>query len=236
MLRPLVDARATIVVMSTKAISRELCKAMGGQLRCTSLVGQGSVFTCELPLPGADAPHEAPLISATPSRADTGIQRASSEPSGHAQAARSAPGKRSDAGHAPPHVLLVDDNPVNTIVAEAELHLLGLRVSTFESAQAALDWLTCETPDLILMDCEMPVLDGVSATRQIRAREKAAGQPPVPIIALTANGRDTYEQRCRPAGMNDYLSKPFERADLHAVVTRQLARASNAQARAPQPA
>ena len=178
-------------------ISRELCRAMGGELSCTSQAGTGSVFTCELQLPAMDAPQS----------------QATALPSGHTA-------RQEAVEHGKSHVLIVDDNPVNTIVAEAELRLLGLDVSTVESGQEALDWLEHQKPDLILMDCEMPIMDGVAATRQIRAREAQNGTPPVPIVALTANGREAYEQRCRPAGMNDYLSKPFDRADLKAIVTR----------------
>ena len=135
-----------------------------------------------------------------------------------------------------PHVLLVDDNLVNTIVAEAELMALGLDVTTASSALAALDWLSDNRPDLILMDCEMPVMDGIAATREIRVREAATGRPCVPIIALTANGRDTYDSRCRSAGMNDYLGKPFERSELRAVVMRHMSLQEAGLARAPQPA
>lgn len=196
-------------------ISLELCKAMGGSLRCDSKPGEGSTFTCNLPLPQAEAcghsPHES-MVAGTPHA-----------PSNFHPTAR-------------PHVLLVDDNLVNTIVAEAELMALGLDVTTATSAQAALDWLNDNRPDLILIDCEMPVMDGFAATREIRAREAATGRPGVPIIALTANGRDTYESRCRPAGMNDYLGKPFERAELRDVVMRHLSRQATEVSREPLPA
>jgi len=122
------------------------------------------------------------------------------------------------------HVLIVEDNPVNTIVAEAALKRLGLHVTAVDSGEAALAWLGKHHADAIFMDCEMPGLDGIQTTRQIRALERAAGHDGVPIIAMTANGRDTYEERCVPAGMNDYLSKPFGPEALKAVVMRQLGR------------
>lgn len=177
-------------------ISRELCRAMGGDLSCTSQPGAGSTFSCELHLPATTAPHNHAAL-----------------PAGDA----TAQGKS--------HVLIVDDNPVNTIVAEAELRALGLDVSTTQSGQEALDWLAHHTPDLILMDCEMPIMDGITATRHIRAKEASSGMPAIPIIALTANGREAYDTRCQPAGMNDYLSKPFDRADLRAIVFRHMRQA-----------
>ena len=123
------------------------------------------------------------------------------------------------------HVLLVEDNPVNTLVAEAALKQLGLRVTAVDSGEAALVWLNKHRTDTIFMDCEMPGLDGIQTTRQIRALERTTGCDAIPIIAMTANGRDTYEQRCIPAGMNDYLSKPFGPEALRAVVARQVRRA-----------
>lgn len=183
-------------------ISRELCGAMRGALTCQSAPGQGSVFKCTLPLPGTE-----------PSRLGS-----AHIPHHQAQADLLSDSVASLSGIS--HVLLVDDNPVNTLVAEAELRLLGLDVNTASSGQSALDWLEHHRTDLILMDCEMPGMDGVAATQTIRSRERRLGHQPVPIVALTANGRDAYEQRCQPAGMNDYLAKPFDRADLRAVVLK----------------
>jgi len=184
-------------------ISRELCKAMGGHLRCNSQVGQGSVFTCELPLPDAEAPADPRHTSI-----DT-LPAALDEPGAPAQARTAT-------------VLLVDDNPVNTLVAEAELRALGLAVHTADSAAVALAWLDQHRADLVLMDCEMPVMDGITATVEIRQREQQRQLEPTPIVALTANGRAAYEHRCQAAGMNDFLGKPFDRADLLAMLQRQL--------------
>ena len=179
------------------AISRDLCRAMGGDLDCRSEVGVGSVFTFSLPLPKVprpDYPTNLPSSFNAQSSGDTSAPR-------------------------PPslqtlHVLLVEDNPVNALVAQAELHLLGAKVSVVVNGREAVDWLSGQQADLVLMDCEMPEMDGFEATRQIRARERLAGSPPVSIVALTANGPDTCGDRCRDAGMNGQLSKPFRSQDL----------------------
>lgn len=184
-------------------IARELCRAMGGELGCQSQPGTGSVFTCELPLASTMAP--------TPESEQRPGQPVASDAITEACAQKT-------------HVLVVDDNPVNNIVAQAELQHLGVAVSIAESAQEALAWLAQHQPDLVLMDCEMPIMDGVAATREIRARETKNGLPPVPIIALTANGREAYDQRCQQAGMNDYLGKPFDRSDLKAILARHTGR------------
>lgn len=182
-------------------ISRELCEAMGGQLTCRSENGQGAEFVCALPLPqvqaGAQASRAAPIAS-------------------HEAEPRHAWREQ----HV--HVLLVEDNPVNTIVAEAILHKLGVEVTAVEHGEAALAWLEAHQADLILMDCEMPGLDGMQVTRQIRLREKMQGLQPTPVIAMTANGHNTYVRHGVPAGMSDYLSKPFDEATLRATMLRQL--------------
>ncbi|MFT3858628.1 MAG: ATP-binding protein [Aquabacterium sp.] len=196
-------------------ISRELCEAMGGSLTCTSEVGVGSVFVCELPLPATD-----PVPGPDPARGPAFDLAPTSKPKA-GEPVQAASHRASPQASCGIHVLLVEDNPVNTIVAEAALSHLGLDVSTVDSGEAALAWLQVHRADVVLMDCEMPGMDGIQTTCLIRAREREAGRPPVPIIAMTANGRDTYEERCVPAGMNDYLSKPFDAAELEAVVMRQ---------------
>jgi len=79
-------------------------------------------------------------------------------------------------------------------------------------------------PDLVLMDCDMPEMDGFEATRLIRQHERESGQSPVGIVALTANDVQTHAERCREAGMNGHLGKPFRPDDLARVVNRHLPR------------
>jgi len=121
-----------------------------------------------------------------------------------------------------PHVLLVEDNPVNAMVAEAELQRLGVRVTVIDNGRQAVDWLEAQQPDLVLMDCEMPVMDGIETTRCIRERERVTGRSQVDIVALTANGPDIYAGRCQAVGMSDHLSKPFRPDDLARMLSRHL--------------
>ncbi|MEM6641186.1 MAG: response regulator [Pseudomonadota bacterium] len=112
------------------------------------------------------------------------------------------------------NVLLVEDNPVNQEVAEGMLRALGCAVSVAQHGQAALDAIEqrYDEFDLVLMDCQMPVMDGFSATRAIRQAERAGRR--LPILALTANALDGDRERCIAAGMDDYLSKPFTMDEL----------------------
>jgi signal transduction histidine kinase/ActR/RegA family two-component response regulator len=182
-------------------ISRELCEAMGGQLTCRSENGQGAEFVCALPLPQVQA--------GTPASRAAPIASHQAEP-------------QQALGDQHVHVLLVEDNPVNTIVAEAILRKMGVEVTAVEHGEAALAWLETHQADLILMDCEMPGLDGMQVTRQIRLREKMQRLWPTPVIAMTANGHDTYVRHGIPAGMSDYISKPFDEATLRTTMLRQL--------------
>jgi len=120
-------------------------------------------------------------------------------------------------------VLLVEDNPVNREVAEAMLASLGLAVHVAEDGREALALLEAGHYDVILMDCQMPRMDGFEATRQLRAREAAAGGGErAPVVALTANAMEGDRESCLTAGMDDYLAKPFSRAELERTLARWL--------------
>jgi CheY-like chemotaxis protein len=111
-------------------------------------------------------------------------------------------------------VLLVEDNPVNRQVAQRLLSLAGLTLDSAENGQEAIDLLERNRYDAVLMDCQMPILDGYSATKRRRAAETARGLPRVPIIAMTANAMIGDREKCLDAGMDDYLSKPINRGVL----------------------
>ncbi|CAD5109629.1 response regulator [Zestomonas carbonaria] len=116
-------------------------------------------------------------------------------------------------------VLLVEDNPVNQTVIEAMLRSLGYQVSLVTDGAQAVHSASQKHFAAILMDCRLPVMDGYEATRKIRELDEQAGPP---IIALTANALQGDREACLQAGMNDYLAKPFKRADLQRVLQRWL--------------
>jgi two-component system, sensor histidine kinase SagS len=116
-------------------------------------------------------------------------------------------------------VLLVEDNPVNQLVAKGMLHKLGCDVQLANHGGEALELLEQQLPDLVLMDCNMPVLDGYETTRRIRLHPEWCD---LPIIALTANALSDERERCRAAGMNDYLAKPFRKEELAALLSQWL--------------
>lgn len=122
-------------------------------------------------------------------------------------------------GLRPARILLVEDNPVNQLVAKGMLSKLGCEVTVSSHGGEALDQLEHNTFDLILMDCNMPVMDGYEASRQIR---HSGRWPELPIIALTANAMPEERERCRAAGMSDYLAKPFRRAELISLLDQWL--------------
>ena len=112
-------------------------------------------------------------------------------------------------------ILLVEDNPVNQLVAKGMLGKLGADVMVVAHGAEALDQLELNRFDLVLMDCNMPVMDGYEASRHIR---RSGRWPDLPIVALTANAMPEERERCRAAGMNDYLAKPFRREELAAML------------------
>lgn len=109
----------------------------------------------------------------------------------------------------------MEDNPVNQLVAKGMLSKLGCEVVVAAHGGEALRQLAQNRFDLVLMDCNMPVMDGYEASRQIR---QSGLWPDLPIVALTANSMPEERERCRTAGMNDYLSKPFRREELQALL------------------
>ena len=136
--------------------------------------------------------------------------QAAEEPHEHLTPAQSGQGQP---------VLLVEDNPVNQTVIEAMLRSLGYQVSLVGDGAQAVHQVTQQDYAAILMDCRLPIMDGYEATRQIRRLPDCAD---LPIIALTANALQGDREACLQAGMNDYLAKPFKRADLQQILQRWL--------------
>jgi len=174
-------------------IARELARAMGGDLVCTSQQGRGSCFTVTVDL--------APAADPTPALASA--------------AANARPELQG-------HVLLAEDNPVNALVAEAALKKMGLTVELVEDGMQALASFRAQPPDLVLLDCQMPVMDGFEAVRRMREHEGEQGLPRTPVVALTANALQGDREHSLAAGMDDHLPKPFRDEELRAVLRRLL--------------
>jgi CheY-like chemotaxis protein len=129
------------------------------------------------------------------------------------------------AGRPLPRILLVEDTPVNQRLGQALLGKRGYRVSLAADGLEALAAFDRERFDLILMDMQMPNMDGLEATRRIRDREQP-GRTRVPIIALTANAMQIDRERCLAAGMDDFVAKPFRADEMFAVIEKYLAAAT----------
>jgi signal transduction histidine kinase/CheY-like chemotaxis protein len=177
------------------AISRELVERMGGQIEVDSEPGQGSEFWFEVPFEI--------------------LEQTAPEP-----ATTEASGQDGSRGGARPRILVAEDNELNRDVIAALLRRYDAEVVAVPDGRAAVDRLAVESFDLVLMDCQMPVLDGLSAAREVRLRE--AGGPRVPIVALTADARIEARRACEAAGMDDYLAKPIERTEMDRVFARWL--------------
>jgi CheY-like chemotaxis protein len=119
-------------------------------------------------------------------------------------------------------VLVVEDNVINQRVVTRMLEKRGFDVDVAANGRAAVDTLASEQYDLVLMDCQMPEMDGFEAAEAIRCAEAGTGRR-IPIVALTANAMSGDRERCLDAGMDDYLSKPVRAEELYAAVERQLA-------------
>jgi PAS domain S-box-containing protein len=196
------------------AISKRLVEGMGGDITLESEPDRGSTFRFALRFPLAAEPP-----------ADAGSETESTHAHGNARFEEPAPALPSARAHeleAPsPRVLLVEDNQVNQRVAARLLERLGCRVDVVPDGFAALAALEHERYRLVLMDCQMPNMDGYETVQRLRAREQPAGAR-TPVLALTANAMPGDIERCLAAGMDGYLAKPVRLADLRGALSRWL--------------
>jgi two-component system sensor histidine kinase/response regulator len=179
------------------AISKKLAHLMGGEVGVRSRLGAGSTFwfTLRAGIAAGHAPVAMPV--ALPA-------------AGQQDVLTTLRGAR---------ILLVEDNDINQIVASGLLRDAGMRVDVADNGQIALQMMQAARYDLVLMDMQMPVMDGVTATREIR--KQAAGAA-VPIVAMTANAMQRHRDACVDAGMDDYLTKPVDPQELRAILRKWL--------------
>jgi two-component system, sensor histidine kinase len=196
------------------AICRQLVALMGGVIGVVSEQNRGSTFWFEIRMAPAAAPVVLPMPAVRPAAAR--IPAAVRFP---AAAALSATGEPSVTGSLGPRILVVEDNAVNREVAAGMLENLGYRSEAAVNGLLALEAVAETTYAAVLMDCQMPVMDGLTATQDIRRREAGSGGR-MPIIALTANAMEANRERCLAAGMDDFLPKPFTQLQLAAVLGR----------------
>ncbi len=185
------------------SIAQRIVEKLGGTIGFEAAAVRGTLFWFRIPVDDAsflipEAELETRQTHAQPDQAPASIRDA--------------------------RILLADDNATNRLVVQAQLQALGLTCDVVADGRAALDRCAVVAYDLVLMDCEMPELDGFGAVRELRRREVGRGQRAA-VVALTAHAGASIRRECLDAGMDDLLSKPFTLSQLYGVVLRWLATA-----------
>lgn len=172
------------------AICRQLADMMGGSLDCESEPGGGSAFILTLPFVPAEAPAVQPVVTTTAPQQDGRHMK----------------------------VLMADDHPTNRKVVELILAGAAVELTSVEDGSQAIEAVKAQAFDLILMDMQMPVMDGLTAVREVRKLEAEAGSRRTPIVMLTANALPDHIAAGQAAGADRHLAKPFDAAELLALV------------------
>jgi signal transduction histidine kinase/ActR/RegA family two-component response regulator len=180
------------------AICRELTQMMGGVISVESREGEGSIFTIELPLERGEIAVRASTSAPVADEGEEGALR----------------------------LLAAEDNPTNQQVLAAVMGSLGIEIDIVANGKLAFEAWRDGAYDLILMDIQMPVWDGIASARAIRAAEREAGRPRTPIVALTANALSHQVEEYLAAGMDGHVAKPIEIAKLYDAISRALTEAA----------
>jgi CheY-like chemotaxis protein/two-component sensor histidine kinase len=176
------------------AIAAQLVRQMGGQIRVESELCRGSAFRFSARLAKAGDQN-----MEIPASAVSQVDEISNPPA--------------------VTVLVAEDNPVNQRLAQSQLNLLGFAADVVSGGQEALDALALKPYPIVLMDCQMPGMDGYEATVEIRRREAATAHRTI-VIAMTAHALNGAREKCQAAGMDDYIGKPVDMDDLDATLKR----------------
>jgi PAS domain S-box-containing protein len=184
------------------AISKQLAQMMDGKIGAESTEGVGSTFwfTARFEKTANSAHSLTSSAEAAPMAADPALTLPDTV-----------------------RILLAEDNPVNQRVALAMLKRLGCRTDVVANGREAVEALQNVPYDLVLMDCQMPVMDGFEATRAVRQKEAASSSPSIPIIAMTASAMQADREKCLQAGMSDFIAKPVQPGELAEMLARWLA-------------
>jgi PAS domain S-box-containing protein len=181
-------------------ISKQIVELMGGEIAVESQPGRGSIFTVRLLLPVAPAIELAEREESASLADEEGVRFAGAR------------------------VLLVEDQPINREIILELLRLDGIEADIAQDGREALDKVGGESYDLVLMDVQMPVMDGYAATREIRVKEAKTGARRLPIVTLTAHAIAGDREKVEAAGMDDYLTKPLDPEAFHLALLRWLPR------------
>jgi PAS domain S-box-containing protein len=186
------------------AISKQLAELMSGKIGLKSETGKGSTFWFTAVF------EKQPVGSGSVIERKGAVERFATEPTFSEDDKRKI------------RILLVEDNPINQKVAQAMLKKMGLRADVVANGQEAINALQTIPYNLVLMDCQMPIMDGFEATRCIRQQESMASNPRIPIIAMTAATMQGDQEKCIQAGMSDFIAKPVQKIELEKTLARWL--------------
>ncbi len=197
------------------AISKHLAELMGGKIGLENEEGEGSTFWFTAVFEKQTAGSGSTDEKFVKTEDEGAIERSDAEPIISENAKRKI------------RILVAEDNPVNQKVAQAMLRKMGLRADVVANGQEAINGLQMIPYDLVLMDCQMPEMDGFEATRSIRQEGSRALNPQIPIIAMTASTMQGDREKCIQAGMSDFIAKPVQKRELAEIIDRWLAITTN---------